>query len=1553
MPEVETSPSLNSTSPKIYGGGRDRDSTPEPNEEGKVLFQDVIHNNHPVTILRDADGHVVYPSYVPPEVVPPSGRTPAAANGHESTKAEEADAGAGSVATPVTFSKPDEDRSPPLQPATADPEFLSSSAARDTETVPASKGSPAKAATDPMSQTKAPVTAASAVQARPGGLKKWQTEESPRKEIASDRRASTLPLEPRRRATNMTYFSRPLWHAKAPSSSSETTGTSESETESSSSDEDGRERRREPRPVGKGKEAGRARKARKKGLLSEDRYGHFRVGNENYSTHGRVSKKDGRLRITVKETANTGYLAKALGAAVKKVVPLGTADEDEKAAEAESSDAEGTGDLRRMSTVDMGPPPKLNIVIMVIGSRGDAQPFLKIGKILKEEYGHRVRIATHPAFREFIEKDSGCEFFSVGGDPSELMAFMVKNPGMIPKLETVRAGDIGRRRAAMAEMFEGFWRACTAVTDDERDTQNLRMMGDRDPFVADAIIANPPSFAHIHCAEALGIPLHLMFTFPYTPTQAFPHPLASIKKSNVDPGYTNWISYPLVEMMVWQGLGDLVNDFRVRTLGLDPVSTLWAPGATYRLHVPVTYLWSPGLVPKPEDWGDEIDVSGFVFLDLASTFKPPEELTKFIEASGDEPLVYIGFGSIVVDDADKFTQMIFDAIKMAGVRALVSKGWGGLGLKDTPDYIYMLENTPHDWLFPKVSACVIHGGAGTTAIALKCGRPTMIVPFFGDQHFWGSMVGRAGAGPEPVPYKDLTAEKLAEGIRQCVAEDCRREAERIARDIELEGDGARNAVGAFHEHLLRRGGRSMRCSILGDHVAVWRLRGTNIKLSALAADIIVEKGCTTWKRLKLVRHEEWNDFEGPGEPVTGAAGSLISSAGEIFSGIGGVPYRIARSRRERKIRREKRRAERARRREAAAAAKAGTVATQNGSAALGGSVVAKTPDGHVVDDKNMASKDFQQFMKSSGHVSKPQASDEKKGEKSMRQANGKATGGSSSGDNDDARSTVTTGSATKVVSRAADFLAQLSDGIAMSAHALARAPVDLSLAVAQGFHNAPRLYGDDTVRRPRRVTGLASGLRAARAEFVYGIYDGWTGLVRLPVRGARSGGLRGFCRGLGMGIGGWVLKDITAIVAPMGYTLKGIAKQIDRSRGASAKVTRQVRRARIVQGGRERMALDLEAEEERGRQMGDGEVQAERAVIRKAADGEERRVDVKRDVDAANRPAADGRAKDKSDVDKAHPPATGQSALRRPATFQLTQSQIGRRSRHRGDSDAAALGRSRRTATYLFRNPAVTKPSLRRLQTEERVLRGWEVLLALGQAIEQRDRAIYPLRSRLRRRLLLLSDEDGKARSAKLTKSANPGIATARELKERAQRTSGRIKLSKALSSADKKLGQTAELPEPPYVSGGALTLTSGAEGAAFESVEIAEKALQALRDGRDIESVVGTKLERRSLEMSVAERKRSRERREGRSKSTKRSSTDDGERRTSPDGKLEDGGEGEKEHGRRSLDFIWGSGHRRSSKITRIDEEEQSDKDEAKPGKEHLSGAATGKLIADGQLTA
>jgi hypothetical protein len=248
------------------------------------------------------------------------------------------------------------------------------------------------------------------------------------------------------------------------------------------------------------------------------------------------------------------------------------------------------------------PPPPLNVVIQVVGSRGDVQPFVALGKVLKETYKHRVRIATHPTFKDFVI-ENGLEFFSIGGDPAELMAFMVKNPGLMPGFDTLRSGDIGKRRRGIAEILSGTWRSCIETgnglgVDPLKQTVE-EWMGIEDklpeqlkkPFVADAIIANPPAFGHIHCAEKLGIPLHMMFTMPWSPTQQFPHPLANVQSSNADASITNYISYIMVDILTWQGLGDVINRFRKDSLRLDPVSIIWAPAMIARLKIPFTYCW--------------------------------------------------------------------------------------------------------------------------------------------------------------------------------------------------------------------------------------------------------------------------------------------------------------------------------------------------------------------------------------------------------------------------------------------------------------------------------------------------------------------------------------------------------------------------------------------------------------------------------------------------------------------------------------------------------------------------------------------------------------------------------------------------------------------------------------------------------------------------------------------------------------------------------------------------------------------------------------------------
>jgi hypothetical protein len=159
---------------------------------------------------------------------------------------------------------------------------------------------------------------------------------------------------------------------------------------------------------------------------------------------------------------------------------------------------------------------RLDIALQVVGSQGDVQPFIALGLELRR-YGHRVRLCTHATFRELVISH-GLEFFCIGGDPAELMAYMVRNPGLIPSLRTVRSGSVGKHRRIISSILDGCWRSCfeqgTGLQMDQRssaspDSTEKTSSG---PFAADMIIANPPSLAHIHCAEKLGIPLIIAFT---------------------------------------------------------------------------------------------------------------------------------------------------------------------------------------------------------------------------------------------------------------------------------------------------------------------------------------------------------------------------------------------------------------------------------------------------------------------------------------------------------------------------------------------------------------------------------------------------------------------------------------------------------------------------------------------------------------------------------------------------------------------------------------------------------------------------------------------------------------------------------------------------------------------------------------------------------------------------------------------------------------------------------------------------------------------------------
>ena len=138
--------------------------------------------------------------------------------------------------------------------------------------------------------------------------------------------------------------------------------------------------------------------------------------------------------------------------------------------------------------------------------------------------------------------------------------------------------------------------------------------------------------------------------------------------------------------------------------------------------------------------------------------------------------------------------LVVQALARAGQRGIMLSGWGGLQAGDTVESVLMLESAPFSWLFPRMAAVVHHGGAGTTSEGLRAGVVSVVVPFFGDQPYWGRRVAELEVGPPPVPRRRLTVERLADAIRQALTDEAMRErAADLGARIRAE-DGVGSAV---------------------------------------------------------------------------------------------------------------------------------------------------------------------------------------------------------------------------------------------------------------------------------------------------------------------------------------------------------------------------------------------------------------------------------------------------------------------------------------------------------------------------------------------------------------------------------------------------------------------------------------------------------------------------------------------------------------------------------------------------------------------------------------
>jgi sterol 3beta-glucosyltransferase len=417
----------------------------------------------------------------------------------------------------------------------------------------------------------------------------------------------------------------------------------------------------------------------------------------------------------------------------------------------------------------------VRVVIVAMGSRGDVEPYIALGKGLKKA-GHYVRVISHQNFDSLISSH-GLEFWAIEGNVQEVaqsdrMSEQIEKGNFLSVLSQMKKAAEAQATGAIKTGVS----ACQGM--------DMLLAGVGGLFIA------------VPLAEKFNIPLLQAYYIPFTSTGAFPSFLFP-KLPQWLGGSVNRFSYHVMRQIMWQGFRSTDKLIR-KQLDL-PALSFWGPYKRLQSQkFPVLYGYSPSIIPPAPDWGSNTYVTGFWFLDEPSDWKPPQDLLDFLEAGS--PPIYIGFGSMSSRNPEETANVVLSALSETKQRAIMLSGWNGLRKNDLPSSVFMVDSVPFSWLFPRMAAVVHHGGAGTTHYGVRAGVPSIIVPFFADQPFWGNRIAKLGVGPEPIPRKKLTAKRLAKAINTLLRDDTMRQcATELGKKIQEE-KGVDNAVDIINKN---------------------------------------------------------------------------------------------------------------------------------------------------------------------------------------------------------------------------------------------------------------------------------------------------------------------------------------------------------------------------------------------------------------------------------------------------------------------------------------------------------------------------------------------------------------------------------------------------------------------------------------------------------------------------------------------------------------------------------------------------------------------------------
>lgn len=412
----------------------------------------------------------------------------------------------------------------------------------------------------------------------------------------------------------------------------------------------------------------------------------------------------------------------------------------------------------------------MRLILITFGTQGDCRPIVALGLGLRAA-GHDVLMLGERSAAT-LAAEHGLAFAPMAGDIQQTLA----PGGALHKLMT-EGGNVAEATRAFARIAEDNTEAWMA--------QLAEAARDADGIVFSGLTA----YVALSVGEQLGKPVIGAGMFPISPTRAFPSALLPPFRM---PGWANRASHLLINFVLWRMFRTATNAARARLFGASARKAMW-------VDFPTLYAMSPHLVPRPHDWHDDWLVSGAWTMPPQPDWQPDAPLQDFL-AAGRAPL-YIGFGSMAGFDRNRVVTALVQAVD--GRRALFYPGWSGIDVGALPSNFHVVDATPHDWLLPRVSAAIHHGGAGTTHVAAAAGVPAIVLPFAGDQFFWAGRLAALGVAPRYVAGHKIDARRLASMIEFTEQPTTRERAATLGRAIAAER-GVDNAVAAIERFCGRQ-----------------------------------------------------------------------------------------------------------------------------------------------------------------------------------------------------------------------------------------------------------------------------------------------------------------------------------------------------------------------------------------------------------------------------------------------------------------------------------------------------------------------------------------------------------------------------------------------------------------------------------------------------------------------------------------------------------------------------------------------------------------------------